>query len=128
MNEPKITMNDATKPKDQKDKMGQPEPKMGDPKMGDPKMQEPTQVTKKEDKDKKGTTGKASLDNDKTTKNDKTAEMTVAGLVKDIWGHLPKAKRQEMDAYSQEQFMPQYEQLLRQYFQNIATKGKSKGD
>ena len=51
---------------------------------------------------------------------------TIPGLVKDAWGHLPKTKRQEMDAYSHEQFMPQYEQLLRQYYQTIAAQAKKK--
>jgi hypothetical protein len=60
---------------------------------------------------------------------DPKSQSTVGKIInmKDTWGHLPKEKRLEMDAYSHEQFMPQYEQLLRQYYQTIAAQAKSKG-
>lgn len=95
-------------------------------KLGDPKTQQPADVTQKPDKDNKDKTGAASPKEHKDKKDSKTTDNTVSGLVKDVWGHLPKNKRQEMDAYSHEQFMPQYEQLLRQYYQTIAAKAKNK--
>lgn len=40
------------------------------------------------------------------------------------WGHLPKRKLDEIDAYSRERFMPRYDQLLRQYYRAIAERAK----
>jgi len=51
-------------------------------------------------------------------------ENTVADLFRDVWGHLPLAKRQEMDAYAKERFMPKYDDLLRQYYRTIAEQGR----
>jgi hypothetical protein len=51
---------------------------------------------------------------------------TVADLFKDVWGHLPAAKRMEMDAYSRERFMGKYEDLLREYYRTIAERGVRK--
>jgi hypothetical protein len=132
---PQSAKNNQTKPDGSK---GSGEPKPGVKEQSDPKQQktgdptqkqqkqEPGQVTKQEDKDKKGDGTKVGLTTEKGAKDAKAADNTVSGLVKDVWGHLPKAKRLEMDAYSREQFMPQYEQLLRQYYQTIAAQGKKK--
>ncbi|MBI3410954.1 MAG: hypothetical protein HY040_21680 [Planctomycetes bacterium] len=56
----------------------------------------------------------------------KDGENTVADLFKDIWGHLPQKKRDEMDAYSRERFLPKYEELLRQYYRTISEQGRRK--
>jgi hypothetical protein len=47
-----------------------------------------------------------------------------ADIFKDIWGHLPEMMRQEMDAYSREQFAAKYSEMLKQYYQTIAEKGR----
>ena len=47
-----------------------------------------------------------------------------ADILKDIWGHLPSVMRLEMDAYSREQFAAKYGELLKQYYQTIAEKGR----
>jgi hypothetical protein len=52
----------------------------------------------------------------------------IADLYKDIWGHLPEMLRQEMNQYAREQFMPKYNELLKQYYATIAEKGRSKRD
>jgi hypothetical protein len=46
----------------------------------------------------------------------------------DIWGHLPKTKRLEMDVYQRDRLPPQYENLLRQYYRAIAERRRQKGD
>ena len=51
---------------------------------------------------------------------------TIAELGKGIWGHLSETKRQEMDAYSKERFMPRYSDLLRQYYKTIAEQNSRK--
>jgi hypothetical protein len=51
----------------------------------------------------------------------------VADLYKDVWGHLPERLRQEMDLYYREQFMPRYQELLRQYYSSLAER-KRPGD
>jgi hypothetical protein len=51
---------------------------------------------------------------------------TVADLYRDVWGHLPESRRQEMEIYSRERFLPRYEELLRQYYRTIAEQGRRK--
>jgi len=51
----------------------------------------------------------------------------VADVYKDVWGHLPERLRQEMDLYYREQFMPRYQELLRQYYSSLAER-KRPGD
>jgi hypothetical protein len=41
-----------------------------------------------------------------------------------IWGHLPEARRMEMDAYSKEHFMRKYEDLLKQYYRTISEQNR----
>lgn len=52
----------------------------------------------------------------------------IADLYKDIWGHLPETMRQEMDAYSREQFMEKYKGLLKQYYSTLSEKGRGKDE
>jgi hypothetical protein len=49
----------------------------------------------------------------------------VPDLYKDIWGHLPERLRQEMDLYYREQFMPRYQELLRQYYSSLAERKRT---
>lgn len=54
---------------------------------------------------------------------------TVADIFgKDVWGHLPAAKRMEMDAYSRERFMARYEDILREYYRTIAERNRRGGN
>ncbi len=39
---------------------------------------------------------------------------------KQVWGHLPDRLRQEMTQYYKEQFMPKYNDMLRQYYNRLA--------
>ena len=57
------------------------------------------------------------------TKRTKTPSPT---LFKDVWGHLPQNKRQEMDAYAKERFLQKYDQILRQYYRTISEQGRRK--
>lgn len=50
----------------------------------------------------------------------------LADVYKDVWGHLPEALRGEMNAYSREQFMDKYKEVLKQYYATIAEKGRRK--
>jgi hypothetical protein len=50
----------------------------------------------------------------------------TAEMYKDVWGHLPDKMRQEMDSYFKEKFMPKYNDLLKQYYSNIAEQNKKK--
>ena len=58
-----------------------------------------------------------------STKKDNT---TIGDLFKDVWGHLPLNKRQEMDAYARERFLPKYDEILRQYYRTISEQGRHK--
>jgi hypothetical protein len=53
---------------------------------------------------------------------------TIADLFRDVWGHLPEQKRQEMDAFSRERFLPRYDELLRQYYRTLSESRKKDGD
>jgi len=48
----------------------------------------------------------------------------LADRFKDIWGHLPEALRQEIDAYARQGYMLKYNDLLRQYYTTLAEKGR----
>jgi hypothetical protein len=48
----------------------------------------------------------------------------LADLYKDVWGHLPEAMRQEIDAYQKEGYMTKYRELLKLYYATIAEKGR----
>ena len=52
----------------------------------------------------------------------------MADLSKDVWGHLPEALRQQMDAYARETFMLKYQDLLRQYYATLAEKGRKEAE
>jgi hypothetical protein len=58
--------------------------------------------------------------------NDPKEKNTIADLFKDVWGHLPQNKRQEMDAYAKERFLRKYEEILRQYYRTISEQGRRK--
>jgi hypothetical protein len=50
----------------------------------------------------------------------------LAEMYKDVWGHLPETMRAEMNAYSREQFMAKYNDLIKQYYSNVAEKSRKK--
>lgn len=47
-------------------------------------------------------------------------------IAKQVWGHLPDTVRKQMSQYYQEQFMPRYGGLLRDYFSAIAEREKTR--
>lgn len=47
-----------------------------------------------------------------------TRELTTS-----VWGHLPPRQRERMQARFSERFLPQYEALVRQYYEALATEG-----
>jgi hypothetical protein len=47
---------------------------------------------------------------------------TEDDLVKDVWGHLPDKLRQQATQYYQQQFMPRYAELLKQYYSTLSEK------
>ena len=50
----------------------------------------------------------------------------LAEVYKDVWGHLPETMRAEMNAYSREQFMAKYNELIKQYYSTVAEKSRKK--
>ena len=50
----------------------------------------------------------------------------LADMYKDVWGHLPESMRAEMNAYSREQFMAKYDDLIKQYYSTIAEQSRKK--
>ncbi len=47
-------------------------------------------------------------------------------VTKEVWGHLPPQLRQKMNQYYQEQFMPRYAELLKQYYAELAEREKER--
>ncbi len=47
---------------------------------------------------------------------------TEDDLVRDVWGHLPDKLRQQATQYYQQQFMPRYAELLKQYYSTLTEK------
>ena len=56
----------------------------------------------------------------------KKEENKLADTFKDIWGHYPEVQRQEMDAYARTKFIPQYDELLKQYYRTLSEQGRRK--
>jgi hypothetical protein len=48
----------------------------------------------------------------------------LADVVKDIWGHLPESMRQEVDHYYRDRFMPQYRDLVQEYYLRLAERDR----
>jgi len=47
-------------------------------------------------------------------------------LAKDVWGHLPPSLRRKLlNSYS-DQYLPQYDELVRRYFESLAEENRSK--
>ena len=44
---------------------------------------------------------------------------TAAEMLKDVWGHLPPHLRQQMEQSANEEFLPQYELEIAEYFRSL---------
>jgi len=111
----------------QKQKAGQDikEQNAGNKKDG-PKKDDPSAASNKQQgKDKQGKDSSASASGGGGNSSAQKKN-TVADLFRDVWGHLPENKRQEMDAYSRERFMPRYDELLRQYYRTLSEQNRKK--
>jgi len=84
----------------------------------------PNEAMKSPKKGQAGTkNGAATPKTGTTAKDDKSK---LHDLFKDVWGHLPETMRQEMDAYSKARFLPDYELMLRKYYQTLSEQGRKK--
>ena len=92
---------------------------------GQEKKDQAAGTNKKDGKDKQGKDGSAQA-NGGGCNSSAQKKNTVADLFRDVWGHLPEEKRQEMDAYSRERFMPRYDELLRQYYRTLSEQSRKK--
>ena len=45
-------------------------------------------------------------------------------FTKQVWGHLPEKLRQQASQYYREQYMPKYQEMLKQYYSNLAERDK----
>jgi hypothetical protein len=46
-------------------------------------------------------------------------------LNKQVWGHLPERLRQQVSQYYKEQYMPRYQEMLKQYYFSLAEREKA---
>jgi hypothetical protein len=61
-------------------------------------------------------------DNNKNSPPGKPILPLEADVVKQVWGHLPDKLRQQATQYYQEEFMPRYAELLKQYYSSLSEK------
>ena len=47
-------------------------------------------------------------------------------FTKQVWGHLPEKLRQQASQYYREQYMPKYQEMLKQYYSNLAERDRPK--
>lgn len=59
-----------------------------------------------------------------TAKSDNAAELQK--MIKEVWGHLPPRLREQMQNVTDEQFLPQYEKLIEEYYRRLAEQGERK--
>ncbi len=45
-------------------------------------------------------------------------------FTKQVWGHLPEKLRQQASQYYREQYMPKYQEMLKQYYSNLAERDR----
>jgi hypothetical protein len=65
--------------------------------------------------------GLGSAKKDTSSKTDLLADQHRAE-----WGHLPLTKRQEMDAYAKQRFMPRYDEALQEYYRTVSQQAQKK--
>jgi hypothetical protein len=65
--------------------------------------------------------GQGVAKNQKSSKTDLMADQH-----RSEWGHLPLTKRQEMDAYAKQRFMPRYDEALQEYYRTISEQAQRK--
>jgi hypothetical protein len=101
--------------------------------MGDPQnLPDPTGSGKRADvqpggqKEQPGGAGAAAGGNDRGGRAGKSPPTLPVDetIAKQVWGHLPEKLRQQMSQYYKEQFMPKYDDLLRQYYSSLAEREK----
>ena len=120
-----------------------PPPKSQDKKKSDEKKKQADKSKGKdkrqEQKKKGGSSNQPRPDQPQKSKQDKAREsskrekkiadakallMLRRQLVKDVWGHLPEALRQEILNVSDEKFLPKYEDQVRRYFEALVEESR----
>jgi hypothetical protein len=81
-------------------KQGSPSPSAG----GDPTPAEGTQSTNRIERGSK----------------EEIETVDVKDMLRRVWGHLPEKVREQMQNSIDEQFLPQYETLIEQYYRRLA--------
>jgi hypothetical protein len=95
-----------------------PQPK--DPGSGGGSGQQKTQPANP--KDSKNAGGQIPDPHSKNAPPSKPILPLEAEVVKQVWGHLPDKLRQQATQYYQEEFMPRYAELLKQYYSSLSEK------
>ncbi len=79
--------------------------------------------------DPAGQPGDGSADGE-STEGDRTGSLSEAelehrrNLATSVWGHLPERERDEMLGAFSERFLPAYDELVRRYYESLATQGR----
>jgi len=92
----------------------------------DPQNSQKQQQKQGEPKSGQSGTDKSKQSTDRTAA-DKAREEEAARrekLIKDVWGHLPPALREELNNAYKENYLPKYEDQVRKYYESLAEKNK----
>lgn len=127
--QPPPDSSESPMPQDQ-----QPDPKQG----GQPQQQPQNSTGKSEGKPQAGKE-KAGQDEGKsresTQRREKTeprpTDQSLSGqqlYEKEVWGHLPPSMRRELLNISSEKYIPQYEQMVRRYYEALARGNRRAGE
>ncbi|MEK6237779.1 MAG: hypothetical protein N2C14_23970 [Planctomycetales bacterium] len=96
-------------------------PKPGQPKGGQPKPQQDSQQDNQPKQGEEAT--------DRVEQADPEAaelDHEVTDLVRAVWGHLPEREREVLVQLFNEKYLPQYQQLIKQYYSRLARERNSR--
>lgn len=93
-----------------------------------PSGKQPQQGQEKDGDKPDGKSGKKPIDSDKNLDNKNVAEAdpsldALAQFMQAEWGHLPEKERNQVMQAFREKMLPQYDRLIRAYFEELARRG-----
>lgn len=93
-----------------------------------PSGKQPQQGQEKDGDKPDGKSGKKPIDSDKNLENKNVADAdpsldALAQFMQAEWGHLPEKERNQVMQAFREKMLPQYDRLIRAYFEELARRG-----
>lgn len=113
----------SSRKKQQKQQQKQAQPQTGaDPQNSAQQKQQPGDNPNQKRNDK----AKQSSDTTAAEKSRQEEQARRQQMIKDVWGHLPPAIREQLSQMSSEKYLPKYEDQVRRYYESLAEKNRKK--